>query len=212
MKPLIYKELTLSIHKFFFLLPLLLAALMLIPNWIFMLVFMYFFWISIPQIYSAYLANGDYNFTSVLPIKRDDIVTSKAYALFILEGVHIAFAVIFGILHNILYGQFNLFMDINLAFFGVVILLYGLFNVIFLPAYFKTAHHFGLPTIYAVVATLVYGFIFEYGAIKFQWMRDVFEGTLASQITPFLITTVLGVVISIFAIKRSQHNFADIDL
>ncbi len=95
MKNLIYKELNLSINKFFFLLPVILGGLLFIPNWIFLLVFYYFFWISVPQIYGAYIQHGDYNFLSVLPIKRKDIVSSKVYALFILELTHIVFAVIF---------------------------------------------------------------------------------------------------------------------
>lgn len=212
MKHLLFKEFSLSIHPFFFLLPVLLSALMLIPTWIYLLVFMYFFWISIPQIYSAYLAHGDYNFMAVLPIKRDDIVTSKANALFALEGVHILLAIIFGIIHNALYGQFNFFLDINLSFFGIGILMFGLYNIVFLPLYFKTAHYFGKPAIYGTIVTLIFGFIFEYGAIRFQFMRDIFEGTLSSQILPFIITTVLGVALSFYAVKRSQSNFADIDL
>jgi len=71
MRNLVFKELRLSINKFFYLLPIVLGALMFIPNWIFLLVFYYFFWVSVPQIYGAYLQNGDYNFLSVLPIKRN---------------------------------------------------------------------------------------------------------------------------------------------
>lgn len=212
MRQLVYKELTLAIHPFYFLLPVLLSALMFIPGWIFLLVFMYFFWISIPNIYGAYISQGDYNFMAVLPIKRDDIVTSKAYALFILEAVHLVLGVIFALIHNQLYGSFNIFMDMNLAFFGVVILLFGVFNVIFLPSYFRTAHGFGKPTIYGTIATLIYGFIFEYGAIRFQFMRDIFEGTLTSQILPFALTTLLGIGLSYYSLKRSQQHFADIDL
>ena len=212
MKHLVYKELKLSINRFFYVLPILLAALLLIPNWIFLLVFMYFFWISVPQIYSAYLAQNDYNFTALLPIQRKDIVTSKAYALFILEGIHILVAVVFAVIHVLLYGSGNLFMDLNLAFFGVAILLFGVFNVVFLPTYFRTAHYFGKPTIYGTIATLIYGFIFEFGAIKYQFMRNIFEGNLASQILPFVITVLLSVGLNIFAIKRSKINFEKIDL
>ncbi|MDY0278309.1 MAG: ABC-2 transporter permease, partial [Acholeplasma sp.] len=119
MKNLIYKELGLSINKFFYLLPIILGALMFIPGWIFLLVFYYFFWIAVPQVYGGYLAQGDYNFLAVLPIKRKDIATSKIYALFILEGLHLVFAIIFGLIHNSIYGSWNFFFDINLAFFGV---------------------------------------------------------------------------------------------
>ena len=212
MKNLIYKELNLSINKFFFLLPVILGGLLFIPNWIFLLVFYYFFWISIPQIYGAYIQHGDYNFLSVLPIKRKDIVSSKVYALFILELTHIVFAVIFGLIHNELYGSWNFFFDINLAFYGVSILLFGVFNITFLPAYFKTAHFFGKPLIYATIATIIFGFIFEFGIAKYQFMRDIFEGTLMVQTIVFIVATILGVLLSVVALKISQKRMMEIDL
>lgn len=212
MKNLIYKELSLSINKFFFLLPVILGGLLFIPNWIFLLVFYYFFWISVPQIYGAYIQHGDYNFLSVLPIKRKDIVSSKVYALFILEFTHIVFAVIFGLVHNQLYGSWNFFFDINLAFYGVSILLFGVFNITFLPAYFKTAHFFGKPLIYATIATIIFGFIFEFGIAKYQFMRDIFEGTLTVQTIVFIVAAILGVLLSVVALKISQKRMMEIDL
>lgn len=212
MKNLIYKELGLSINKFFYLLPFVLGALMFIPGWIFLLVFYYFFWITVPQVYGAYLAQGDYNLLAVLPIKRKDIATSKIYALFILEGLHLVFAIIFGIIHNLIYGSWNFFFDINLAFFGVGILLFGVFNISFLPAYFKTSHFFGKPLIIASITTLVYGFIFEFGVAKYQFMRDVFEGPVTNQAIAFIVTTVLGIGLSILALRISQKRMMEIDL
>ena len=212
MKNLIYKEFKLSISKFFIILPILLSALMFIPNWIFLLVFMYFFWISVPQIFSAYIANRDYNFTASLPIRRQDIVTSKAYSIFLLEAFHLVLGIIFGIAHNMIYGSWNLFMDINLSFFGIVILLFGVFNIVFLPAYFKTAHHFGKPAIYGTIATLIYGFIIEFSVAKWQFARDILEGSFLSQIIPFVVTAALGVTLSIVAVRKSKSNFMKIDL
>lgn len=212
MKNLIYKELGLSINKFFYILPIILGGLLFIPNWIFILVFYYFFWITVPQVYGGYLALGDYNLLSVLPIKRKDIATSKIYAIFILEGLHLVFAVIFGLIHNVIYGSWNFFLDINLAFFGIGILLFGVFNISFLPAYFKTAHFFGKPLIIASVTTLIYGFVFEFGVAKYQFMRDVFEGEILTQAIAFTVTAVLGIGLSCLALKISQKRMTEIDL
>lgn len=212
MKNLVYKELKLSIHKFFYLLPILLGGLMFIPNWIFILVFYYFFWISVPQIYGAYLQQGDYNFLAVLPIKRKDIVSSKIYALYIIEALHLVIAVIFGIIHNYIYGSWNFFFDINLAFYGVGILLFGVFNICFLPAYFKTAHYFGKPLIFATGIILVYGFVFEFGIVKYQFMKDIFEGSLLNQTLAFIATSLLGILLSYVALKISQKRMVEIDL
>lgn len=212
MKNLIFKELGLSINKFFYLLPIVLGALFFIPNWIYLLVFYYFFWISVPQIFGAYLQHGDYHLLSLLPIKRKDIASSKIYALFIIEALHLVFAIIFGLVHISIYGGWNFFFDINIAFYGIGILLFGVFNISFLPAYFKTAHFFGRPLIFASLTTLIYGFIFEFGIVKYQFMRDIFEGPINTQIIAFVVSAVLGVILSVVALRISQKRMMEIDL
>lgn len=212
MKNLVYKEFKLSINKFFLLLPVLLGGLMFIPNWIFLLVFYYFFWISVPQIFGGYLQQGDYNFLSVLPIKRKDIASSKITSLYLLEGLHLVIALLFGLIHILIYGTWNFFFDINLAFFGVAILLFGVFNISFLPAYFKTAHFYGKPLIFASITTTIYGFIFEFGIARFQFMKDIFEGKLVIQVIAFVATSLLGVILSFIALKMSQKRMKAVDL
>jgi len=212
MKNLVYKEIGLSTNKFFYFLPFILGALFFIPNWIYLLVFYYFFWIAVPQIYGGYLQHGDYHLLSVLPIKKKDIATSKIFALFFIEALHLVFAIIFGLVHNWIYGSWNFFFDINLAFFGIGILLFGVFNISFLPAYFKTAHFFGKPLIFASITTLIYGFVFEFGIVKYQFMRDVFEGPVTSQLIAFFISALLGVTLSILALRISQKRIMAIDL
>jgi len=211
---LLRKELKLSINKFFFILPLVLGLLFFIPGWIYILVFMYFFWISVPQIYSAYLTQKDYDFISMLPVSKKAVVTSKVVSIILIELLHIIFAVIFGMVHNSLYGSWNLFMDINYAFFGVGILMFGVFNIVFLPAYFKTAYFFGKPLIKASIATLVYGFVFEFGAIysfshpdTFGWINQIFEGTLSVQMIVLVSGILLSTLLTFIALKQSIRNY-----
>lgn len=210
MNNLIYKELKISINKFFFILPVLLGLLMFIPNWIFTIVFMYFFWISISQIYSAYIVKRDHSFNAMLPVSKKEIVLSKIYTLFILEGVHLFTALIFGIIHNLIYGQWNFFFDINVAFFGLMILLFAIFNIVFLPMYFKTGYYFGKPVIYGIVVTMIYAFIIEYSVVRYQWFRDIFEGDISTQIIILVIGVIVSVVLSYITIKRSIYNYENI--
>jgi hypothetical protein len=168
---------------------------------------MYFFWISVPQIYGSYLSNRDYSFSMTLPISKKEYVASKIYALFTLEALHIVLGVIFGIAHNLIYGQFNWFFDINYAFFGVVLGLFTVFNIVFLPLFFRTGYFFGKPVIYAIVAAMVYGFIFEFSAIKYQWFRDIFEGPVLTQMIILIIGILLTIALNWFTIKRSITNY-----
>lgn len=116
-----------------------------------------FFWISVPLIYSAYLAQKDYDFTVVLPVRKSDIAMSKGIVLIILEIYHMGWGLIGVIAHILIYGSQNMFIDLGPSFFGYVFIMFGLFNITFSPLYFKTAYYFGRPLIYGVVVTLVFG-------------------------------------------------------
>ena len=210
MRNLLYKELKIGINKFFFIFPVLLGLLMFIPHWIFTLVFMYFFWISASQVYSAYIVKRDQNFNTMLPVSRKEIVQSKIYATLILEGVHLATGFFFGIIHNMIYGQWNLFFDINIAFFGLMVLLFAIFNVVFFPLYFRTGYYFGKPVIYGITVAMIYGFIIEFGVVKYQFMRDIFEGSIQTQFVILFIGVVVSVLLTLFTFKKSISNYESI--
>lgn len=208
MRNLIYKELTLSIHKFFYVLPILLAGLIMIPSWIFLIAFMYFFWVSVPQIYSAYLAQQDYDFTTVLPVKKRDIAISKGLTLIILEVYHVVLIVIAGIIHNAVYGSFNYFLDIRPAFFGYALIMFAIFNIIFLPLYFKSAYYFGKPIIYAIVATLIFGLGLELLALLVPKAAAILDNPdPLYQISMLALGIVLFCGISWIALSKSAKNY-----
>ena len=207
MRNLVYKELKISINKFFFILPLILSLLFFIPQWIFTLAFSYFFWISVSTIYSSYNAQGDMSFCSMLPVTKEDIVKSKIYTFFIIEGVHIVSGLLMGIVHNILYGSMNFLLDINIAFVGIILVMYSVFNIIFLPKYFKSAYYFGKPLILASAVALAYAFIFEYGVIRFEFVRNIVEGTISSQVIVLVVGLVFTVILNYIAIEKSVINF-----
>jgi hypothetical protein len=188
-----------------------LSALMLIPNWIFMLVFMYFFWITVPNVYSQYLAQEDYSFNIMLPVSKREVALSKVASLIIMELLHIVLAVVFAVLHNAIYGVWNPFIDLTPAFFGFGFFMYGLFNIIFLPKYFKTAYFYGKPTILGVVVTLVFGLGLETIAIGFPKYAYLVEPSgLGLQLVYLIVGIVFFVVFNIIAAKQSVKNYESI--
>lgn len=212
MKNLLYKELNLSIHKFFYFLPFLIGLLFFIPQWFFTLVLMYLFWITVPQVYSSYLSNQDNNFIAALPTRKKDIVLSKVIALITLEMIQLVVALIFAIVHNQLYGMWNVGLDANVAFFGVGFMIYGIFNIAFFPYYFKTGYRFGKPTILGTTLTVLFAGVLEYGVIRFDFMRNIFEGELGVQFIVLGVGVLIFVILSYIATKVSQERFEKIDL
>jgi len=156
MQKLLYKEFNLSIHKFYFIIPFLTGALFLIPQWPFFLALMYFFFISVPNILSSYNSQNDNSFSIMMPVKKSDIVKSKILAFTILELTHLATGVIFALLNIALYKTDNFLFDPNPAFFGIAFTMYGLFNIILFPMYFKTAYSYGIPTLTASITVVLY--------------------------------------------------------
>lgn len=207
---LFYKELKLSINAFFYLLPVLLAALMFIPNWIFTILFMYFFWITVPQIFGHAIGQRDQSFTNMLPVTKKEVVQAKILAILFLEFLHLLTGFVFGIIHNSLYGQFNFFFDINWSFLGLMILMYAIFNAVFFPIYYKTGYFFGKANIYGVVITLLYGFIIEYSVIQFAWARDLFEGSMGSQFVVLVISVLLATLFSVWTMRISIKRYEGI--
>jgi len=210
MKDLVYKELRLSINKFFYVLPILLSALFFIPQWFFTLIFMYVFWIAIPQIYSAYIAQQDTNFVSMLPVTKSAVVQSKVIALMVIEMIHVVVGIVFAVIHNMLYTSYNFSLDPNIAFFGVVMFMYGIFNIAFLPYYFKTGYYFGKPTILGTVVTLLYAFVIEYSVIRFERVRLMFEGNTTSQFLILGVGVVGFILLTYLATMISKKRFEQI--
>lgn len=210
MKNLVYKEFKLSINKFFVILPFVLALLLFIPQWIYTIAFSYFFWISVSTIFSAYNAQEDMSFCSTLPVTKRDIVKSKIAAFFILEGLHIVTGLAVGLIHNEIYGSYNFLLDINIAFVGIILGMYSLFNIIFLPMYYKSAYFFGKPVTYASAAALIYAFMFEYGVIRFEFIRNIVEGDVQTQMIFLGVSVIIMIVVNYIAIVKSIGNFESI--
>jgi hypothetical protein len=171
---------------------------------------MYFFWITISQICAGYIAKEDNSFNAMIPVTKKDIVKSKIYSIMFIELLHILFGIIFGIIHNLLYGINNFLLDINIAFFGIVIVMFALFNIVFLPRYFKTAYYYGKQVIVGVVITLIYVFIFEYGVLRFKFMANIFEGDIQIQMIVLIVGVVISLILSYVTVKASIKNYESI--
>jgi len=189
-----------------------LSLLFFIPNWLYSLVIMYFFWISVPQIINGYTAQLDYKFCSILPVSKKDIVSSKIIAFILIELTHIFSAAMFGVIHNLIYGSSNLFMEINPSYFGIMFVMLAVFNIIFLPNYFKTAYKFGKPIIIGAVVTLLFAGLFEVGAAAIPFMRDILKSSnVLVQLTVLFFGIVLYLGINYITLKKSIINFKRIN-
>jgi ABC-2 type transport system permease protein len=162
MVSLLYKDFKLSINWFYFIaMPILTGALFLIPQWLFFIALMYFFFISVPNIFGAFNSQNDFGFAIIMPVSKDEIVKGKILSLIIIELLHLLIGAIFAFIHLKIYGIDNFMLDLNFAFFGISFMMFAIFNIVFFPLYFKSAYNFGIPTIAANVAAILFAAVVE---------------------------------------------------
>ncbi len=212
MKSLLYKEFRLGITPMFYL-SLLFCALLLIPQWVFLLVPMYFLFTVVPNIFTLAKAQNDIVFSAMMPVRRSDIVKSRITSIVIFELAQILFMAIFSVIHVMLYSAGNFLMDTNVTYIGCVFLMYGIFNIVFFPMFYKTAYKVGVPIIAGVAATVVFSILAEFvilavPALKVLGGRD----HIGAQLAVLAGGIVVFVLFNLAAYRMSTKRFERIGL
>jgi hypothetical protein len=196
---LLMKELKIGVSPFFYVLPFLTGALMLIPGWLYFLVILYFCFITVPNMLGGYKSQNDLMFTSMLPVSKSDIVKAKVAFIAILELLHVVVAAIYGLISFRLYPDLTyFFFSPTLGFWGLCFVMLAVFNIILIPMYFKTAYKYGAATIASTTAAILFAGGAEWLGIQNSYMFELFKGTGADNIAVHLLILAAG--IAIFAI------------
>lgn len=216
MKNLLYKEFKLAINPFFLILPVLTGALMLIPSWLYFFTMLYFCFITIPNMFAACKSENDIGFSVMLPVRKSDVVKSRVIAVVILEIMHIVFGVIYAIINHNIYSIPNFFMDTNFAFFGLVFVMFAIFNLTFLPMFYKTGYKYGAASIVGAVVAFGFSAAVEVAVLLNPTVRMYLKGSDPSMLLFQKFVLVIGIVIfvliTIISFKRAAANFEKIDV
>lgn len=101
-------------------------------------------------------ATNDLFFTTLLPVRKRDVVRARMYSVIMFQALQLIVAVPFAILRGKIVPSENLVgLDANVALFGVVLIMFGVFNVVFLPLFYRTGHKIGVPYLLATFAMMV---------------------------------------------------------
>ena len=161
MKAILYKEFKLTLIWGIYLFSLL-SVLVVAPNYPIIIGPAY----SMLAIYITFninKTNKDIEFCSILPVSRKNIVLSKTMVVALLELLQIIVAVPFAVIACMLVSPNGniVGIDANISFFGILFLCFSVFNIIFLPWFFKTGYKTGLPAFFAATGFIVLYVIFE---------------------------------------------------
>lgn len=215
MKNLLYKEFKLSVQPLNYLF-LAMAAMLLIPSYPYEVAFFYQT-LGIFFIFMIGNTNNDLFFTVLLPVRKRDAVRARFATVVFFEMLQIIVSIPFAIVRNKLINTPNLAgVEANLALFGVAFVMYGVFNLIFLPMFYKTGYRTGMPFLVSGVAMGLVVVITE-AAINlvpgWKTVLDSIEPTyLPQQLLALVIGLVIFVVLTALAYKFSVQRFEHLDL
>jgi ABC-2 type transport system permease protein len=212
MRNLLYKEFHLAIHPLFFLV-LVFGALLLIPEWIYFLAVMYFFFITFPNIFAMGKAQNDIGFSAMLPVKRSDIVKARILSIVILEVLQIFVTAMFAVINLLIYPRGNSLLDANATYIGCVFIIYAIFNVIFFPMFYKTAYKIGFPVIIANIAAVAFATGVELLNVFVPWFK-VFDGRehLEAQLFVLAGGIIIFTLLNIAAFRMSAKRFDSVNI
>ena len=212
MKNMLYKEFRLTISPLIYLF-LLFGALLLIPQWPYLIALMYLFFMAVPNIFSMAKAQGDIDFSASLPVRRGDIVRARILSIVILEVLQVIIAAIFAVINLSIYPQGNFLMDTNAAFLGIAFMMYGIHNVILFPMFYKTAYKIGVPTIAAITVSVLFAVAVETAVQLVPFLR-VLDGTLNTWVhyATLLGGIIIFVLLNLLAAKISVKRFERVNI
>ena len=157
---LIFKELRLAAHPTLFAF-MLLGALIIIPSYPYSIVFMFGCLGPFISFYYARETNDAF-YTATLPLQKRDVVKGKCLMVMISQIGMLLISVPFAILRLYILPDGNpLGMEANILFYGFGLLYFGLFNLIFLISYYKTAYKVGKAFIAAIIPAFIIGLVME---------------------------------------------------
>jgi hypothetical protein len=189
---------------------------LLIPNYPYYVIFFYET-LGIFFLFMAGNATNDIFFTTLLPVRKSDAVKARIVTVVIIELLQVLVCIPFAFLRNTLIPAANLAgVEANMALFGFGLMMFGLFNLVFLPMFYKTAYKTGLPFVISCIAMTVFVAAVEV-AINLIPAWKVSLDTINTAYLPqqFLVLGLGALTFSLLtyaAYRLSVHRFDALDL
>lgn len=162
---------------------------------------------------------NDITYTTLLPVAKGDIVKAKYIFCVMIECGYFVITSVpvfirMTVLSNIPIYLDNALMNANLVYLGFVLLILGLFNLIFIGGFFKTAYKFAKPfVVFIIVAFLVVGIGETLFHIPGLSAFNAFGfSQIILQVSVLTTGIVLFVLLTFVSMNKSIKNFERLDL
>ena len=162
---------------------------------------------------------NDTVFSALLPIAKKDVVKGKFLFVCLIELVTVVVMIIPLVLRMTVFAdsavyRSNALMNANLFALGAAFVIFGLFNLIFVGGFYKTAYKIGRPFVIYIIVSFVAIIVFEalhhfpgLGALN-AFGTD----NLGLQFILLLAGIAIYVLLTVLSLRRACENFERIDL
>lgn len=171
---LLQKEFKLAVHPTVFIF-MNLSTMLLIPNYIY---YVAFFYTCLGLFFTCLSGreNKDILYMLLLPVKKSDIVKARCLSIVAVELLQIACSIPFAIIRARLIPGANLAgIDANMALYGLIFLMFGLFNVSFLTNYYRDTGKVGRAFVIACTVITIYIGIVETAVHAIPFVGDTLD-------------------------------------
>ncbi len=215
LKQLLRKEFRLALHPVNVIF-LALSAMLLIPNYPYYVVF---FYTSLGLFFTCLTAreNHDVEYAMLLPVSRRQVVRARLLFALAVEGAQLLACVPFAIFSQRINRIGNLVgMDANIAFFGLSLVVLGVFNVVFFTLYFRNPARVGVSFVISSVAEAGVIVALEVMAHKVVFFRRYLDTRdtvyLPQKLLTLLVCALLFAALNALACALSERAFEKVDL
>ena len=216
MKKLLYKEMKLSANPLSYCF-IAFSAMTMIPRYP-ILVGSFFICLGIFYTYQQIREYDDITYTVMLPVKKKDVVTAKYLFVLFIEFISFILCALITIIRMSSLGNAapyvtNPLMNANAAYLGYVMIVFAVFNSIFLAGFFKTAYKIGKPFLIFCIADLIVVAIGEilHKIPGLESLNDPSNLNI-SQIVIFIVGVAVFILCTWLSYRKSIKDFEEIDL
>ena len=179
----------------------------------------FFITLGIYQSFQNAREANDIVYSVLLPVAKRDVVRGKFQFVTLIELLGFALMALLTVLRMTLFQNATLYrqnplMNANPFFLGMALLLFGMFNVIFVGGFFKTAYKIGKPfVIYIVAAFLTIGAAETLHHVPGLEALNAFGfDHLVFQLSLLLLGALLFIGMTVSACRQACADFEKIDL
>jgi len=183
------------------------------------LVGVFFACLGIFQSFQSYRESNDISYSLLLPVSKKDIVKSKFIFAIVIQLCTFLVMLIIALIRMIILKDASVYVNnalatANFVFLGYALIIFGLFNILFVRGFFKTGYYFGKPFIKFIIG----GFI-VIALAEVLWhipglknLNSFGFDNILLQLLIFFGGAVIYVLLTLLGYKKSVKSFEKIDL